>query len=318
MAEINSTLTPRPDLSMAQERVHNIDFNFNAQNYLFSREPEYYVYIFNVSTQTHIVSRPPLMNKMIIPGTDSQAALVTVIDPVTKQKSEQNVTQQIEGPNGQSYRYVQATKLPQPMLTPKGNVDSNDVDFIPMDTRRFAMDVINPDNLGLDQTAQPLSTSSNTNNLGIRGVFWSLNKVPSFSEVQAAVQRMEKHYTNLLEQARTVQTSNPAALSETLTPEHHAAADYFGEETSWHGKKSRPADCPNCGARIKAGSKFHKTDEGVLCIIDWEGAVKAGVRTRAQAYEATGDAKFAPREVPTGTVVKGTVQTKPSPSVPTE
>jgi hypothetical protein len=36
-------------------------------------------------------------------------------------------------------------------------------------------------------------------------------------------------------------------------------------------------------------------DGGGLCVGDWDAAIKAGVRSRAQAYEATEDDKYAPK-----------------------
>ena len=248
----------RPDLSAAQGRAHNQDFNFTAQHYLLNRTPEFLLYLYNVSEQTFTVSRPPIIREMKIPGRKA------------------------------GERYALATHLPQPLLTPKGNVDSNEVDILALDTRRFLTDVINPDNLGINQDAHVAmkERTSQGNDLGQKGVFWSFNNPPLEEEVDRAYQRMEQYYQFLIEQATTVEVSAPATLKDVLTPEHHAACDYFGEEHSWHAKRSRPMDCPNCGEKIKAGSAFHKTDEGVLCIINWERAIKAGVRTRKQAIEA--------------------------------
>lgn len=259
----------RKDLSEGMSRGHNMDFSFVAQNYSLNREPEYLVYLYNVSEQSFKVSRPPLMREFTIAGRKT----------------------------GEQYALV--TSLPQPLLTPKGNVDSNEIDIVPTDTRRFVTDIINPDNLTIDQDAviAPDKRTSQGNDLGQKGVFWSLNNPPTDKEVKRAYDRMEGFYTAKLNEAKALETSNPQALRELLGPEHHAAAEYFGIETSWHGKQSRPMDCPNCGDRVKAGVAFHKTDEGVLCIIDWKRAVAAGVRTRAQAFDVTGDEQFAPKEV---------------------
>lgn len=248
----------RPDLSDGMTRANNMELNFNAQHYLMSRKPDYWVYLFNISEQSFEVSRPPLLSRLVIPGRKA----------------------------GEDYAKV--TKLPQPLLTPTGNVDSNEVSIVPQDTRRFAMDIINPDNLGLNQDAviDPKAVTNQGNNLGAKGVFWSLNEVPTEQELAAAKKRLEARYNFLIEQAKSVEVSNPGGLRDMLTPEHHAAVDYFGIETSWHGKRSRPMDCPNCGDRVKMGIAFHKTDEGTLCIIDWKRAVASGVRTRQQAIEA--------------------------------
>lgn len=270
MAEVNAT-TPiaRPDLSESMNKANNFDFNFNGQHYLMNRAPDYFVYIYNVSEQAFEVSRPPILKKMIIPGRTAGA------------------------------EYALAARLPQPLLTPSGSVDSSEIGIVPQDTRRFAMDIINPDNLGLNQDAvlDPKSITSVGNNLGAKGVFWSLNNPPTKEEISAATKRLEARYNFLLEQARTVEVSAPGTLKDVLTPEHHAAVEYYGLETSWHGKRSKPMDCPNCGERIKQGVAFHKTEEGGLCVLDWVRAVKAGVRTKAQAIEAGAPGFEAPAAV---------------------
>ena len=272
----------RDDLSASMGRANNIDFEFTANNYLYNRDPEFYVYLYNVSEQTFEVSRPPLMRMAKFVGRKS----------------------------GSQEKYVLVGRLPQPLLIPKGNVDSNEIDVLPMDARVFAMDIINPDNRTLNQDAyiDPKNVTSQGGNLGAKGLFWSLNgpgakpsrnnpkpqETPTDEEVAAAVKRLEAYYKHLLEQARACEVSKPADLQNLIGPEHHIAADYFGEEHSWHGKRARTDFCPNCGERIKSGAAFHKTEEGTLCILNWDKAVKSGVRTRQQAFEATGEMKFAP------------------------
>jgi len=282
MPDVNTTdPVSRPDLSAGMNRANNLDFNyFSASNYMMSQPPQYHVYIYNVSMQEFKVARPPLMREMTIPG----------------RKKEQ--------------RYTIATRLPQPIMVPKGNVDSNDIDIIPTDARRFAMDLINPNNTGLDQDAvlDPKFIFSVGNDLGAKGCFWSVNgpgaskygnkEEPTEEEVKRAYARLEKHYNKILDDARAVETSDPGSISKFIAPEHHFAADYFGLELSWHGKKIRPAECPICGERMREGAAFHKTEDGGLCINDWKRAVAAGVRSRAQAYEATEDPIFAPKTVP--------------------
>jgi hypothetical protein len=108
---------------------------------------------------------------------------------------------------------------------------------------------------------------------------------------------MEAHYRSLLTEARAVETSNPAALPAVLTPTVHAAADYFHEQFNWHKKEVHKENCPRCGAPANVGAAFHAIEGGGLCVGDWNAAIKAGVRSRAQAYEATEDERFAPRVV---------------------
>jgi len=282
----NAALTSRPDLSMAENRAHNFDFNFNVNDYLLSRKPEYFVYLYNISENDYVVSRPPIAKEVRIPGRKA----------------------------GQEYALV--GRLPQPMWVPEGSVDSSQLKIGAEDARRFAMDIINPDNLGLDQDALIQNPMSQGANLGAKGVFWSLNNPPTEVELKAAKKRMEAYYENILLKAEAHAVSSPATLSQYLTPEHHAAADYFGNEYTWHTKRSRPMDCPNCGVRVKEGIAYHVVD-GDLCVIDWVRTVKAGKRTRAQAFDATGDQQFAP--VVAQQAQSGNQQKTPAkPAIPTE
>ena len=289
MAEVNAVITSRPDLSMAENRAHNFDFNFNVNDYLLSRKPEYFVYLFNISDTAYEVSRPPIARRISIPGRKA----------------------------GQEYQL--AGRFPQPMWIPEGSVDSSALKVGAEDARRFAMDIVNPENLGLDQDAvlDPKNNLSQGANLGAKGVFWSLNEVPTKDELAAAKRRMEAYYTAILTKAEAHAVSSPGTLADYLTPEHHAAADYFGQEYTWHSKRSRPMDCPQCGTRVKEGIAYHVVD-GDLCIIDWERTVKAGKRTRAQAYDATGEEKFAPRAETKPAETKPPVSTKPATTIPTE
>lgn len=265
---IDATITSSPRLSESMTNANKYKFNFALQDYLMGRKPDFWVYLYNIGEQKHDVYRPPLLANLHI----------------------------VACPHGKPY--VQCARFPQPLLTPQGSVDSDEITIIPADSRRFAMDIINPDNLGLDQDTVIDKATNIGNDLGKKGVFWSLNQPPTEEELAAAKKRMEAHYNSLLEKAREVETSAPQTLNSILSPEMHIAADYFGVETSWHGKRSRPMDCPNCGDRIKVGVAFHKTEEGTLCILDWKRAVASGVRTKQQAIDAGAPGFETPAVVP--------------------
>lgn len=283
--------TSRKDLSegmaIGSARAKGLDNQFTTQNYLLNRKPDFTVYLYNVSESKFEVSRPPVIVNFIIPGRSGLG-----LNPYSLEDLMKN--------GGNKERYILATSFPSPLVTPKPSTDSSEIGFDAIDTRRFAMDIVNPENIGIDQDAilDPKDIKSKGNNLGAKGVFFSLNNPPTEQEVNAAINRMEAGYRALLEEARATEISNPALLSATLSPEHHAAAEYFGESFSWHGKKVKTEACENCGDRVKAGSAFHKTDEGGMCIRDWKRAVKAGVRTKAQAFEATEDPQYAPAQPP--------------------
>jgi hypothetical protein len=268
MPEVNATApTHNASLSESMTRANNRTFNFNLQDYLYGRKPDFFVYLYNVSEQSFDVYRPPLFANIHIPG---------------RKRGED---------------FSVAARLPSPLLAPQGSVDSDELTTNLMDTRRVAMDICNPDNLSLDQNAVIAKPTNIGNNLSAKGVFWSLEAPPTKEnnfvtsdklkvEVQDAVKRMETYFNKVLEKMKAMETSDPKGMLEMIGPEAHTAADYFGIETSWHGKRSRPMDCPNCGDRIKAGIAFHRTEEGTLCILDWKRAVASGVRTKQQAIDA--------------------------------
>lgn len=255
----------RADLSAGMTKANNVDWAFTTANYLLNRAPDFYVYIFNLSKQEFKVSRPPILRELIIPA------------------------------RAEGKKYALATRLPSPLLVPKGNVDSNEIDINAMDTRRFATDVVNPDNLGIDQDSVIVNPTGQGSNLGAYGVFWSLNAEPTDAEIKAATVRMEKNYRRLLEEARAVEVSRPKDLVDTLSPAHHMAADYFHETFTWHSKPVHKENCQRCGAPATVGAPFHALEGGGLCVGDWDAAIRAGVRSRAQAFEATEDNKYAPR-----------------------
>lgn len=260
-----STPTTRGDLSAAMTRANNIDWNFSTADYMLSREPDFYVHLFNIAKQEYKVSRLPIIKEMTIPA------------------------------RKEGEKYARVCRLPSPMKLPKGNVDSNDIDIVVIDGRRMAMDIVHPDNLTLDQDAVITGSFSVGQNLGKLGVFWSLNEEPTEAELAAATKRLEAHYRSLLTEARSVETSNPQALPAVLTPATHAAADYFRETFSWHKKEIRLENCPRCGTPANVGAPFHALEGGGLCVGNWKAAVASGVRSRAQAYEATDDEQFAPK-----------------------
>ena len=257
MPEVNATSPMyNAGLSDSMSRANNRTFNFALQDFLMGRKPDYWVYLYSVSADSFDVYRPPLLANLRIAGK----------------------------PQGKDY--TQCARFPQPLLAPQGSVDSDEITISPIDARRFCMDIVNPDNLTLNQDTVISKPSNIGNDLGKKGVFWSVNNPPTEEEVKAARARMERYYNTLLEKARAVVTSDPKALQDLLTPEYHAAADYFGVETGWHAKRSKPMDCPNCGERIKSGVAFHKTEEGSLCVIDWKRTIKSGARSIQQAIDA--------------------------------
>jgi hypothetical protein len=75
---------------------------------------------------------------------------------------------------------------------------------------------------------------------------------------------------------RALEVSDPKALNEALGKDDHLAAEYFGEEFSWHRVAQRKAECPNCMQDIKQGAAFHFLPNGRACVLDWDKAIASG------------------------------------------
>lgn len=193
------------ELSAAFNAAHNHPMVVNFHN-LFPTKKSSHVYVFNVSEQEFELSRPPNFKKILIPG---------------KSKDEE---------------YALAFSLPQPLPVPRGNVDADVSEIVWEDARRVAMDIIDPDNLGIDQKNKITCRMCYGCDLSMRGVFWSMHKVPTKTEIKRARIKMENHYRNLLEQVWVIQMAG-GTLDGVITPEHHIAADYFQQDLLWHPRR---------------------------------------------------------------------------------
>jgi hypothetical protein len=279
----NATVTPNPSLSISMSRSHNKDFNFDANEYLLSRPQDFWVYLFSISERSYEIYRPPIIRHMLLVGKAPKA------------------------------KYALCARFPHPLNVPDASVDSSELGIKQMDARRLCQDICNPDNLGFDQNSVTGVPTSIGNNLNAKGVFWVTEKectfdpedtkrnkpIPPQKYLDDAQKRMEVHYRTLVEKANTVHSSKPSDLAELLTPEHLSAAEYleenFGMQFAWHARMARLEQCDLCGEKTKAGVAFHRMEDGGICVRDWVRAVKAGARSRADAYDATGDEQFAPR-----------------------
>lgn len=258
----------------------NEDFSFNQRSKAMSdgenmrniapfldpdqyRSPEYFVYVYSVVDPRpdgyHLIRNcPPLIRNL-------------AINELTPGE-----------------RYVNVQKFPHPVNQPDVNPMNEQRVTYYHNAQRVAQDVVNPENISLNQDAKMAADKSFTegNDYGKLGVFWSLNNPPTDEEINKAIKRKEAFYRKRLDQARALEASSPKDLFAYLTPTDHVAADYFGEEFSWHKVSQRPASCPNCGESIKAGVAYHRNIDGIFCILDWKRAVESGIKTEKQVPES--------------------------------
>lgn len=227
-----------------------------------TRKPEYFVYIYSVVDPRpdayHLTRNcPPLIRNLRI----------------------------AELKPGEKFALV--TTLPHPVNQPDVDTQDQRINHA-HNAQRVAQDIVNPENVTMNQDAAlaPEKTFTEGNDFGKLGVFWSLNNPPSEEEVAKAIKRKEAFYRKRLDQARALEASDPKSLYAYLTPTDHVAADYFGEEFSWHKVSRRPESCPNCGESVKANAAYHRNVDGVICVIDWKRTVEAGVKKMKDVPES--------------------------------
>lgn len=159
--------------------------------------------------------------------------------------------------------YAVFGSIPRVVRWLRYNSDTGENEIVYEKGERVAMDFVNTENLGLDQsidTEKNRGCISVGTNYGKRGLFWSLNNPPTRSEVQDAKKRMAAHYKEILESLGTTIYGDTMTYNErfayfidkkysedqaryavnrkyNITPEHHAAANYFNISTAWHPVK---------------------------------------------------------------------------------
>lgn len=211
------------------------------------RPADYFIYIFNTGAMKHVVDRPPMFLKVNIPACNK----------------------------GERYRI--AFKLPNICHQTWPDPDTGTPRVHSEYGERVAMDMINPNNLGVDQDAEidPSTVFSAGNDLSVFGVFWSRNETPTEEELQKAEARRDKYYRRLITTAR-----EKARLGKhvDITDIEHMAAEHFRLNESWHTVVEAPIDCPNCGEQIKAGVAYHKNSMDLICVLDWDRAIAAGAK----------------------------------------
>lgn len=161
--------------------------------------------------------------------------------------------------------------------------------FEPRDGAKYAQDICNPDdpqgNWQSPSCDKDQPTVGAGHNLYLWGVFWTWNNPPTKAEIERARKRTEAHCNQIVEQGNMLHVSaqDSRYSGERVGPLHHAAATYLGIETDWHRQHIAKTPCIACGEPINP--------KAALCnhcgaVIDWDRAVRSGLRTKAQKDEA--------------------------------
>lgn len=111
--------------------------------------------------------------------------------------------------------------------------------------KHIAKDIVNP-YLGGDW--------SEGQNLEDKGVFWTLNEVPTEEELTGARTKMEVFFRKQLLIATELETKGQLG---SITPTMRLAASYFGEDRPWNRIYKKIGECPSCGEPAKEGIIRH-------------------------------------------------------------
>jgi hypothetical protein len=155
-------------------------------------------------------------------------------------------------------RYSMWTSFPEYVMETNYNINTDEMYTYSIAGEYFVNDLINPDCVLHCETV--VGRTAIGRDLSVRGIFWSYNNPPKPAEVNAAVESMETFYTNLLQKiaisyeacliteksveqemkecninaAQAVHNLRNSSIASEVTPEHHAAAEYFKVTTPWH------------------------------------------------------------------------------------
>ena len=123
--------------------------------------------------------------------------------------------------------YAVVTSLPLVVVQPRPNVENGDTEYLFIDGRRVAMDLINPSNLGLDQdTKTGVWSYAIGNDFSKRGVFFSVHNPPLKKEVKAARKRLKDYYIDVIEKANIIRITSAAERLGLPTSEVAAAVNF--------------------------------------------------------------------------------------------
>jgi len=221
------------------------------------RKPEYYVYIYNVSTMEQKIARPWAHPALIIPACEPDQP------------------------------YSQPLVLPDIVQDRVERPGSWDIGIRGVDATFLAQDALHPDLIGGDwKSYRPIPKGSAANDgtdLYAYGCWWSLNNPPTEEEVETARNRLAATYRQEIRKATALQMQGKP---DEISPMAHRAADFFDLELPWHTELTARIVCPGCGEKIPSSMVRHMPREKCGYVFDWNRAIRAGVATKKEADDA--------------------------------
>lgn len=191
-------------------------------------------------------------------------------------------------------RYIKVMDIPHPVQTIEADPHAMGETVVRIvSAGRVAMSIVHPDIIGDSMNHLPPQSAlakhaiSSNCDLVKQGVFFTTadEDTPEFEKaLRAAQQRLETYYRSSLDGLLGMSEEEiRRVLSSERGLDLRTAAEHFGEEYTWLRNRAPKVACPNCFEKIPQGAAFHKNELlGVICVIDWERAVDAGVKTMDQ------------------------------------
>ena len=221
------------------------------------RKPEYYIYIYNVSTMEQRIARPWAHPELIIPACEPDQ------------------------------QYSQPCVIPDIVQDRVDRVNSWDIGVRGVDGKFLAQDALHPELIGGDWKSYRRISSGTSSNLGTDlyalGCWWSTNNPPTEEEVHTARERLAATYRREIQAANALQM---AGKSDEITPMQHRAADFFDLQLAWHTDLTARQVCPGCGEKVPVIMARHMPREKCGYVFDWNRAIRSGVATKKEADDA--------------------------------
>ena len=260
MPRVNATINTGSKHARRLTRAKMIEMNPEPEQILdanIRRKPEYYVYIYNVSTLEQRIARPWAHPELIIPACEADQP------------------------------YSQPAVIPDIVQDRVERPGSWDIGIRGVDGKFLAQDALHPDLIGGDWKSYrkiPRGTAANDGtDLYALGCWWSTNNPPTQEEVKTARDRLSATYREEIKKASALQMQGKPDL---ITPMMHRAADFFDLELPWHTELTARIACPGCGEKVSAGMVRHMPKDKCGWVFDWNRAIRAGVATKKEADEA--------------------------------
>lgn len=218
------------------------------------QDPNYVVYVYNLLDREYLIQQPPLFPGFHIPAREPGKKFSVTLLPAF-------VNEVYFRPGTDEYYYK------------------------PLDGRKAASTLLNPGAFpGIRWEGQLHAWKTDDqfgNNLNKFGVFWSLtpptDSVKLDAEMKLFKDRLEITMRELVKAGEAFHANGEL---KNITPLHHYAMDYLGQQAPWHMSMHHMIACPNCGESVRDGIAYHKNAFGEKCIIDQERYLRSVVIDR--------------------------------------